>query len=112
MDARPRMRWRRDIEFALGDASEGVMSLLELRYVRGIERPHGLPTAKRQVRISQQDGSKYLDNFYEEYRACVELDGAAAHPEDEQWRDKHRDRWNSVHEKIETIRVGVPRSEG
>ena len=106
MDARPRVRWRRDIELALGDASEGVMSLLELRYVRGTERPHGLPTAKRQVRISQQDGSKYLDNFYEEYRACVEIDGAAAHPEDEQWRDKRRDRWNSVHEKIETIRVG------
>lgn len=106
MDARPRVRWRRDIELALGDASEGVMSLLELRYVRGTERPHGLPTAKRQVRISQQDGSKYLDNFYEGYRACVEIDGAAAHPEDEQWRDKRRDRWNSVHEKIETIRVG------
>ena len=106
MDVRPKMRWRRDIELALGDAGEGGLSLLELRYVRGVERPHGLPTAKRQARISQEDGSRYLDNFYEGYRACVEIDGTAAHPEDEQWRDKDRDRWNAVHEKIETIRIG------
>src|SRR5215469_10897580 len=50
MDARPRVRWRRDIELALGDASDGALSLLELRYVRDVERPHGLPTAKRQTR--------------------------------------------------------------
>ena len=108
MDSRPRMRWRRDVELALGDASEGALSLLELRYVRGVERPHGLPAAKRQARVRQQTGNRYLDNHYEEYRACVEVDGTAAHPEDEQWRDKRRDRWNSVHEKIETIRVGFP----
>jgi hypothetical protein len=106
MDARPRVRWRRDIELALGDTGEGALSLLELRYVRGVERPHGLPAAKRQARIGQETGNRYLDNLYEEYRACVEVDGAAAHPEDEQWRDKRRDRWNSVHEKIETIRIG------
>ena len=108
MDARPRVRWRREIEMALGDASAGALSLLELRYVRGVERTHGLPAAKRQVRIRQQGGSRYLDNLYEDYRACVEVDGTAAHPEDQQWRDKRRDRWNSVHEKIETIRVGFP----
>jgi len=38
----------------------------------------------------------------------VEIDGTAAHPEDEQWRDKSRDRWNAVHEGIDTIRIGVP----
>lgn len=106
MDARPRFRWRREIELALGYASEGAVSLLELRYVRGVERPHGLPPAKRQARVRQETGNRYLDNLYEDYRACVEVDGTAAHPEDEQWRDKLRDRWNSVHERIETIRVG------
>lgn len=106
MEARPRFRWRRDIELALGDASEGALSRLELRYVRGVERPHGLPAAERQARVRQQTGNRYLDNLYENYRACVEVDGTAAHPEDEQWRDKLRDRWNSVHEKIETVRVG------
>jgi len=105
---RPRFRWRRDIELALGYAKGGALSLLELRYLRGVEDPHGLPAGKRQVRIRQATGHRYLDNFYERYRACVEIDGTAAHPEDEQWRDKNRDRWNSVHEGIETIRIGVP----
>jgi hypothetical protein len=108
MAERARMRWRHDIELALGDAGEGALSVLEFRYVRGVERVHGLPAATRQARVRHGTGNRYLDNLYEPYRACVEIDGAAAHPEDEQWRDKGRDRWNSVHEKIETIRVGVP----
>jgi hypothetical protein len=106
MAARPRMRWRADLELALGDAGE-VLSVLERRYVRGVERPHGLPSARRQARVWHGTGNRYLDNLYEDYRACVEIDGAAAHPADEQWRDKDRDRWNSVHEKIDTIRIGV-----
>jgi hypothetical protein len=106
MAARPRMRWRADLELALGDAGE-VLSVLERRYVRGVERPHGLPSARRQARVWHGTGNRYLDNLYADYRACVEIDGAAAHPADEQWRDKDRDRWNSVHEKIDTIRIGV-----
>ena len=105
---RPRLRWRHDIELALGYAMGGALSSLEFRYVRGVEEPHGLPTAMRQVRVRQATGNRYLDNYYEPYRACIEIDGTAAHPEDEQWRDKNRDRWNSVHEQIETIRIGVP----
>jgi hypothetical protein len=108
LNSRPRLRWRHDIEFALGYAKGGALSLLELRYVRGVEESHGLPTAMRQVRVRQATGNRYLDNYYEQYRACLEIDGTAAHPEDEQWRDKNRDRWNSVHEQIETIRIGVP----
>lgn len=49
---------------------------------------------------------RYLDNLYEGYSLCVELDGTAAHPADEQWRDKRRDRWNVVHQKIVTLRIG------
>jgi hypothetical protein len=107
LNARRRFRWRRNVELALGYAKGGALSVLELRYVRGVEESHGLPTAMRQVRVSQATGNRYLDNLYEEYRACVEIDGTAAHPEDEQWRDKNRDRWNSVHEQVETIRIGV-----
>jgi hypothetical protein len=108
LKSRPRFRWRRDIELALGYAMGGALSLLEFRYVRGVEEPHGLPTAMRQVQVRQATGNRYLDNYYEQYRACIEIDGTAAHPEDEQWRDKNRDRWNSVHKHIETIRIGVP----
>ena len=35
---------------ALGDVERGVRSNLEFRYVRGVERAHGLPEAGRQVR--------------------------------------------------------------
>lgn len=106
LDARPKFRWRRDTELALGEAGEGALSILELRYVRGVERPHGLPAATRQARMSGRGGSRYLDNLYEGYRACVEIDGTAAHPAAEQWRDKRRDRRNSVDKRVETIRVG------
>ena len=107
LETRQRIRWRQEIELALGYARGGALSVLELRYVRGVERPHGLPTATRQARVWQATGNRYLDNLYPEYRACVEIDGTAAHPEDEQWRDKSRDRWNAAHEGIDTIRIGV-----
>lgn len=103
---RPRMRWRADLDLALRN-DEGALSVLEGRYLRGVERPHGLPTAIRQARMWQGTGNRYLDNLYAEYRACVEIDGTAAHPPDEQWRDKDRDRWNAVHAKIDTIRIGM-----
>jgi len=103
---RKKFRWRRDIELALADASEGALSLLELRYVRGVERPHRLPAARRQARVRQRAGNRYLDNLYDDYLVCVELDGTAAHPEDQQWRDKRRDRWNLVEEKVVTLRLG------
>ena len=108
LESRPRMKWRVEIEVALGYAAGGALSVIEYRYVRGVEHRHGLPAATRQARVRQATGNRYLDNLYADYRACVEIDGAAAHPEDEQWQDKNRDRWNAVHEGIETIRVGVP----
>jgi hypothetical protein len=106
MDARKKMRWRHEITVALGDAAGGALSVLEYRYVHRVERPHGLPAARRQARIRQGSGSRYLDNLYEEYGACVELDGTAAHPADEQWRDKRRDNANAV-SGIVTLRFGL-----
>ncbi len=88
---RPRLRWRREMTVALSDIAEGVHSVLEWRYVRKVERPHGLPSAVRQApsRIGQR--SRYLDNHYEDFGLAVELDGRAAHPLDARWRDIHRD---------------------
>jgi hypothetical protein len=106
MAARKKMRWRREIEIALGDAEGGALSVLEYRYVHRVERPHGLPVARRQARIRQGTGNRYLDNLYEEYEVCVELDGTAAHPADEQWRDKRRDNVNAVGGLV-TLRFGV-----
>jgi hypothetical protein len=102
MDARKKMRWRGEVAAALG---EGALSVLEYRYVSRVERPHGLPVARRQARIRYRTGNRYLDNLYEEYRVCVELDGTAAHPGDEQWRDKRRDNMNAVAGLV-TLRFG------
>ena len=106
MAARKKIRWRREIAAALGDAEGGALSVLEYRYVHRVERPHGLPAARRQARISQGTGNSYLDNIYEAFGVCVELDGTAAHPADEQWRDKRRDNTNAV-SGIVTLRFGV-----
>jgi predicted transcriptional regulator of viral defense system len=106
MAARKKMRWRREIALALGDAADGALSVLEYRYVHRVERPHGLPAARRQARIRQDSGNRYLDNLYEGFGVCVELDGTAAHPADEQWRDKRRDTANTVGGII-TLRFGL-----
>jgi hypothetical protein len=106
LDARPRFRWRTTIELALNEASDGTLSWLERRYVRAVERPHGLPSGIRQARVRLATGSRYLDNLYELYRLCVELDGSAAHPADEQWLDKRRDRRNLAERNIVTMRFG------
>jgi hypothetical protein len=107
MEERKKMRWRGEIAIALGDAEGGALSVLEYRYVYRVERPHGLPTAQRQARVRQGTGNRYLDNFYEDYGVCAELDGTAAHPAAEQWRDKRRDNTNAVN-GIVTLRFGLP----
>jgi hypothetical protein len=106
LDKRSRFPGRREAESALGDAGQGALSNLERRYLRGVERRHKLPVATRQARIRDGGKSIYLDNLYEEYLVCVELDGKAAHPETEQWGDKRRDRRNLALEKIVTMRFG------
>jgi hypothetical protein len=103
---RTRFRDRREAEAALADAAQGALSNLERWYLRGVERRHKLPVATRQARIKVGGRSIYLDNLYEEYLVCAELDGSAAHPADEQWADKRRDRRNLAVEKIVTMRFG------
>jgi very-short-patch-repair endonuclease len=107
MNDRKKMRWRKEIAIALGDASEGVLSVLEYRYVHRVERPHWLPAARRQAKIRHRRGNRYLDNLYEEFGVCAEVDGTAAHPADEQWHDKRRDNENNIH-GIVTLRFGFP----
>jgi hypothetical protein len=106
LDKRSRFRDRREAESALGDAGQGALSNLERWYLRGVERRHKLPVAVRQARVRIGDKSGYLDNLYEEYLVCVELDGAVAHPAGEHWKDKRRDRRNLAEEKLVTMRFG------
>ena len=92
MMSRSRVRWRAELTLALADIAKGVLSPVENRYVRNVERPHGLPAAKRQVVITRGSRHQYLDNLYEEFGIGVELDGQAYHPAEERWRDIGRDR--------------------
>jgi hypothetical protein len=48
----------------------------------------------------------YLDNLYEDYHLCVELDGAAAHPRKGRWQDTARDNANIAAGNTRTIRFG------
>jgi hypothetical protein len=91
IDARPRMRWRKLLLAALGDARAGVHSILEHGYLHRVERPHGLPEGARQWRTRAAGTSRYEDVRYEEYGVIVELDGQVAHPDGGRWRDVRRD---------------------
>ena len=104
---RSRMRWRAWLTAALADAADGVHSPLERHYVNGVERAHGLPTARRQAKRRHGSGIRYLDNLYEEQDVSVELDGQAAHPDEGRWRDTHRDNVNLL-QGTETLRYSWP----
>lgn len=84
---RSRLRWRQALVAALDDVSAGCRSVLELRYMRRVERAHGLPGAVRQRRR----GRWYDDVAYTDFDVEVELDGRLAHPADRAFRDRRRD---------------------
>jgi hypothetical protein len=91
MQSRGKVRWRAELTLALADVTDGALSPLENRYVRNVERPHGLPAARRQVLIVRGLQRQYLDNLYQEFGIGVELDGKAYHPAEERWQDIGRD---------------------
>jgi Transcriptional regulator, AbiEi antitoxin len=95
MAARPRVRRRKILLAALGDARIGVQSILEHGYLYRVERPHGLPAGTHQRRTRSAESSRYEDVRYEEYGVIVELDGQQAHPDGERWRDTRRDNSNA-----------------
>ena len=88
---RKKMRWRAELDDVLAAAGSGIHSVLEYRYLRDVERAHGLPRSRHQVRAVIDGKVVYRDAYYEEYLVAVELDGRLAHPDEERWRDSHRD---------------------
>jgi hypothetical protein len=97
---RGKVRWRDDILRALPLIADGVHSPLEYRYVNGVERAHGLPTAQRQSRrisaASSIPRSQYLDSHYRAFGVVAELDGRADHRVEDRWRDIRRDNANAT----------------
>jgi len=91
LELRPKMRWRSELAELLTLDAAGLHSVLELRYHRNVERPHGLPTGERQARFRRGGHNEYRDVLYEAYLTAVELDGELAHIGEARWRDSRRD---------------------
>jgi very-short-patch-repair endonuclease len=91
LSRRPRVSRRDELRELVGDAALGCHSVLEWRYLRDVERAHGLPAAERQDRRPRAGGTYYDDVRYAAYRVRVELDGQAAHGDGSRWRDFRRD---------------------
>ncbi|NJC73400.1 hypothetical protein HC031_27295 [Planosporangium thailandense] len=91
IDARKKVRWRAELLAAVGDVATGAQSPLEVRYLRQVERAHGLPVGSRQYAVERSGGRSYDDVRYAEFGVVVELDGRVAHPDEACWRDLRRD---------------------
>jgi hypothetical protein len=88
---RSKLRRRNVLLTALSDIKVGAHSLLELAYLRRVERAHGLPPAQRQAARARGGGRWYDDVHYRPFATLVEIDGRVAHPPESAGRDNRRD---------------------
>lgn len=90
--AHPNLPRRRFLREVLQDVATGAYSVLEHRYLTRVERPHGLPTARRQRCVRVGRTAAYRDVEYLELGAVVELDGRLGHElATDRWADLTRD---------------------
>ena len=78
LGGRSRVSRREWLEAVLRDIGDGTCSVLEHGFLTRIERAHGLPEARRQVRATASTGVVYRDAEYDE-QCVVELDGRPVH---------------------------------
>jgi hypothetical protein len=90
LHARSRLRRRDWLGSVLADVGAGTCSVLEHGYLVRIERAHGLPVARRQVRDRVSRGVVYRDVDYD-IGLVVELDGRLHH-DSTRGRDRDFDR--------------------
>ncbi len=106
VERRPKLPRRRFLLSVLADVAEGAYSVLERHYLTRVERPHGLPTARRQRRVSVGCGAGYRDVEYTGHRLVVELDGRLGHElTEDRWQDMGRDLHGTV-AGDRTVRIG------
>jgi len=108
---RSKLRHRALLSDVLSEVTDGVQSPLERRYLRDVERAHGLPPAERNKaepdrRAGRGARTLYRDVRHLPYRLVVELDGRAAHPQDQRERDDLRDNSLVVEDGTQTLRYG------
>lgn len=106
LDVMRRLPRRRLLRSILADVAEGAYSALERRYLIHVERPHALPTGRRQRRVRPGRTTAYRDVDYLGLGMVVELDGRLGHEEaSDRWADLDRD-LDSVLAGDLTVRVG------
>jgi hypothetical protein len=111
LDARARIGRRELVSAVLSDVATGACSALEHAYLTQVERPHGLPVARRQVRASSR-GPVYRDVLYEDFATVVELDGRLDHTRVRD-RDRDLDRYlDAALEALLTVRLGWGQTVG
>lgn len=90
--AHPNVPGRRFLLEVIDDVAAGTYSVLEHRYLTRVERPHALPTARRQRSVKAGRTAAYRDVEYEDLGAVVELDGRLGHElSSDRWADLDRD---------------------
>jgi hypothetical protein len=102
----PRLPQRALLGEILADVASGVRSVLEQRYLRDVERAHGLPAGERQVRQDTVSGVVHRDVRHRPERVLVELDGAFGHRDSvDRWADLQRDLDAALDDHV-TLRPG------
>ncbi|MFF1822051.1 hypothetical protein ACFVWG_32390 [Kribbella sp. NPDC058245] len=101
LDSRGRLRHGRALRPILTDVAAGTHSLLELRYLRDVERRHGLPTGTRQRAVD----CEFTDVHYDGFTLNVELDGRLHLIPNRRWRDLDRDNRATLRAEA-TLRYG------
>jgi hypothetical protein len=91
---------------ALTDVEAGARSPLEVRYLRHVERAHGLPAGRRQQTARPGRSPQYRDVEYVSLRTLVELNGRLGHEwATDVWDDLDRD-LDSATTDLMTLRAG------
>lgn len=103
---RKRHRWSDLLRSALSDVGEGAESTFEVRFVRDVERAHGLPAGRRQQ--PSGGGRRHHDCGYEAYRVLIELDGRMVHSDPRQRRQDGVRDLDALIENWVTVRASWP----
>jgi hypothetical protein len=102
LDGRRRSRHRRLLEELLVDVALGAESPLEVRYLRDVERAHGLPPGDRQNRSHLP----FRRDVVYPGGLVVELDGRLGHEGGGHFRDMRRDNRTALAGEL-TLRYGT-----
>ncbi|MDX6373374.1 MAG: hypothetical protein QOD98_2362 [Nocardioidaceae bacterium] len=103
---RPKLRHRAVLREVFSDVDDGVRSVLEYRYLKYVERAHGLPHGQRQQPLVLGGKRKYPDVEYEEQNVLVHLDGRIGHTDSlDRWADLDADLSAAVG-RVLSVRLG------